>query len=300
MLDDILLGKLNSLLGQGSRTSKGNWAFFCPKCNHYKKKLEINLDYESPYFQNYSCWVCPFKGKNINTLFKKLNSDIRVKGPKKYSSTKAEDQLSVSLPKEFIQVPLIKGKNIVANKALIFLKKRGLSEIDILRYNIGYCSSGEYNNRIIIPSYDSNLNLNFFITRSFEFDNYKNPPISKDVILFESFINWSLPVILCEGPFDAISIKRNSIPLAGKIIQDTLMKRLMSKEVKDIYIALDNDAIKQSLSFCEQLMKEGKEVYFVPLDKKDPSEMGFKDFTKTIQTIQPMTFLKLMSYRLKV
>ena len=41
-----------------------------------------------------------------------------------------------------------------------------------------------YDNRIIIPSYDSDGKLNYFVGR--DIDNsklkYKNPPVSKDVI----------------------------------------------------------------------------------------------------------------------
>ena len=37
--------------------------------------------------------------------------------------------------------------------------ERGLSFDDIIRYNLGYCLSGTYQNRIIIPSYDSDGQL---------------------------------------------------------------------------------------------------------------------------------------------
>ena len=38
---------------------------------------------------------------------------------------------------------------------------------DILKHNIGYCDEGKYSNRIIIPSYDSDGQLNFFVGRDF-------------------------------------------------------------------------------------------------------------------------------------
>ncbi len=86
--------------------------------------------------------------------------------------------------------------------------------------------------------------------------------------------------------FDAIAIKRNVIPLLGKTIQSSLMKKIINSAVEKIYIALDKDAIKQSLNFCEKLMNEGKEVYLVDLADKDPSEMGFVKFTNLIQPWQ--------------
>ena len=95
-----------------------------------------------------------------------------------------------------------------------------------------------------------------------------------------------------------LAIKRNVIPLLGKNIQDKLKKKLVTSQVQKIYIALDKDAIKQALSFCEELLNEGKEVYLVELQDKDPSEMGFENFTKLIQTTQPLTFSNLFEKKL--
>jgi 16S rRNA G527 N7-methylase RsmG len=76
------------------------------------------------------------------------------------------------------------------------------------------------------------------------------------------------------------------------------MKRLVESKVQKIYIALDSDAIKQALGFCEQLLDIGKEIYLVELKDKDPSEMGFKNFTKLIQITSPLTQYKLMEKKL--
>ena len=70
--------------------------------------------------------------------------------------------------------------------------------------------------------------------------------------------------------------------------------------VNKIYIALDRDAIKQALNFCEKLMAEGKEVYLVDLQDKDPSEMGFENFTKLIQQTVPLTYYNLMEQKLSI
>ena len=106
--------------------------------------------------------------------------------------------------------------------------------------------------------------------------------------------------LLCEGLFDAMAIKRNAIPLLGKNIQSSLMKKIVTSVVDKIYIALDRDAIKQALKFCERLMAEGKEVYLVDLQDKDPSEMGFENFTKLIQNTVPLTYYDLMEQKLAI
>jgi hypothetical protein len=76
------------------------------------------------------------------------------------------------------------------------------------------------------------------------------------------------------------------------------MKKLVKSSVDKIYIALDRDAQKQALNFCEKLMSEGKEVYLVDMQDKDPSEMGFENFTKLIQDTYPLTFSSLLGKKL--
>jgi len=204
------------------------------------------------------------------------------------------------LPKEY--TPFIdKPTSLMARHALAYLKNRGVTIEDMIKYHMGYCESGEYRNMVIIPSYNSNGNLNYFTARSFEKDpyrKYKNPSVSRDIVPFEMFINWNSPLVLCEGPFDAIAIKRNAIPLLGKNIQTNLMKKIVSSKVEKIYIALDSDALKASLRFCETFMNEGKEVHLLEMDDKDPSDLGFKRFTKLIQKSTPLTLSGLLARKL--
>ncbi|NQX84287.1 MAG: hypothetical protein HRS57_03760, partial [Mycoplasmataceae bacterium] len=125
------------------------------------------------------------------------------------------------------------GNNFIKKHALDYLQKRNVTEQDILKYNIGYCDSGMYSNRIIIPSYDVDGKLNFFVGRDFYNSKmkYRNSPTTKDIIGFDLFINWDEPIVLCEGVFDAIAIKRNAIPLFGKTILSILMKKIYDNKV---------------------------------------------------------------------
>ena len=69
--------------------------------------------------------------------------------------------------------------------------------------------------------------------------------------------------------------------------------------MQKIYIALDKDAQKDAVKFCEYLMDEGKEVYLVDLEEKDPSEMGFNSITNLIQTTLPLNQYDLMAKKLQ-
>jgi hypothetical protein len=156
---------------------------------------------------------------------------------------------------------------------------------------------------IVIPSYSSEGKLNYFVARNFDPNSpvkYRNPSVNKNIVPFELFVNWSSPLVLCEGPFDALAIKRNAIPLLGKHLQDNLMKKIVTSTVKQIYSALDKDAMKDALRFAELLLNEGKEVYLVDLDEKDPSEMGFDNFTNLIQNTYPLTTYDLMAKKIEL
>lgn len=308
MVNELLVNLVNNVLGSGKRTARGNQAYSCPFCNHHKPKLEVNFTENKQGNNPWQCWVCGKKGRTIRSLFKQVKVDAThfqelkklVKNVSDdYSSTTTVE--SLTLPKEFKNI--IGNNDLVARHAYSYLRKRNVTKYDILKYNIGYCENGLYANMIIIPSYDCDGKLNYFTARSFEKDpyiKYRNPDASRDIVPFELFINWELPIILCEGPFDAMAIKRNVIPLLGKNIQPNLMKKLVESKVQKIYIALDNDAIKQALGFCEKLLDIGKEVYLVELLGKDPSELGFENFTKLIQNVSPLTQYKLMEKKLSI
>ena len=166
---------------------------------------------------------------------------------------------------------------------------------------MGFCSSGGYSNRIIIQSYDADGKLNYFLARDI-FPNskfkYKNPPMSKDTVAFELFINWNEPIILCEGAFDAIAIRNNVIPLLGKFPSKTLIKRLVEKKVKTIYVALDNDAKKDAIKLSKFLMDYGISTYLLEMNDKDPSELGFTKFWDIVKNTKQSKFSDIIRGRL--
>jgi hypothetical protein len=100
--------------------------------------------------------------------------------------------------------------------------------------------------------------------------------------------------------FDAITIKRNVIPLLGKVLHNKLMEKLVKSSVDRIYIALDNDAKKDALKHAEKLMSYGKEVYMVELEGKDANEIGFEAFLNTLEHTEPLTLQSLLKKKLQL
>ena len=306
MVNHLLVNIVNSVLGAGKSTARGNQAYHCPFCHHSKPKLEVNFTdgQKNPWH----CWVCNKKGTNLVTLLTQANApDDKIAEVKKHVSYKdyrdnTKKVEAINLPQEFKPLLELTKSDIKGRQALAYLKKRGVSKADIMRYNIGYCDGGVYDYMIVIPSYSHEGSLNYFVARNYNPHSpvkYKNPPMSKDTVPFELFINWSSPLVLVEGMFDALAVKRNAIPLLGKHIQRELMKKIVTSQVQKIYIALDKDAQQDAVKFCEQLMNEGKEVYLVDLEEKDPSEMGYKAITNLIQKTTPLDQYGLMAKKLQ-
>ena len=299
-----VISLIESVLGKGKINSNDNVAFHCPFCHHNKKKLEVNI-----VTQYWHCWVCNAAGRKIAILFRKLNVQrekiaklINLLDDVEYKPTKTTTDTPVlNLPANFRPLWELDKLSPQYRNAVYYLKKRNISIHDILRYRIGYCRKGPYSGKIIIPSYDANGSLNYFVARAYyEEDKFKhkNPPASKDIVGFELHINWNMPIILVEGAFDAIAIKRNAIPLFGKTISNTLKKRIVEKGVKEIYICLDKDARKQAIETAAYFMANGINVYFVDLESKDPSEMGFESITNVLKNTEILTQEKLMEQRI--
>lgn len=308
MTNHLLVSLVDSVMGTGKPTSGDNYSYTCPFCNHHKPKLEINFRENSEGVNHWHCWVCNKKGKKLISLFKAVSApDYKIQELKNYVKVSYQEERRavvdvLALPKEYTPLYNADTKEVKVRQALRYLKERNITSIDIKRYNLGYCGTGTYADMIIIPSYDENGSLNYFVGRNFGPTDikYKNPKTSKNIVGFDLLVNWNSPIILCEGAFDAIAIKRNAIPLLGKTLSEKLMKKIVSASVKQVYIALDNDALKQALEYCQTLLEHGKEVFLVDLQQKDPSEMGFEEFTRLLHTSTPLTFRRLLEKKLEL
>ena len=301
----FLLGSIENILGKSHKRARDNYAFHCPFCNHRKPKLEINMATNEEGKNFWECWVCQTRGQSIRSLLRQLKTPREqaaeiLKYLPKGSYIEYKGLSIVELPKEYQSLYSASTTSVVANLVKKYLYERGLTDNDFIKYGIGYTTTGEYGGRVIIPSYSESGSLNFFVARSYDgnYFKYKNPEVSKDIIFFENLINWNQPIILCEGVFDAMAIKRNAIPILGKSISDSLYKKIITNNVKDIYVSLDTDARDQALQIAEKFLNQGKRVFLVDLPDKDPSEMGFKAFTEHIQNAEELDLSGIMMHKL--
>ena len=299
-----IVNLLNRVLNsKGIKLKKLNeYMYWSPFVSHHKPKLQINIQ-----SGKWHCWVSNVGGRNLFQLFSKVGASkqhfdeliVLVDDIPYYKQNKDSKEEIVRLPKEFKSL-CNGGDSIVKRHALNYLYKREIDDSGILKYNIGYCDEGLYSNRIIIPSYDADGKLNFFVGRDFYSSKmkYRNSSTTKDIIGFDLFINWDEPIILCEGVFDAMAFKRNAIPLFGKTVMSTLQKKIIESRVKVIYLALDNDAIKDTIKISSYFINNGIDVRMMKFEEKDPSETGFENLLYLINRTRKTKFSHLMRLKL--
>ena len=288
--------------------------FECPICNRNDgiKKLEICIEGAKIGYSH--CWRCSLASRSFGGLLRKINAPQylrdklfnlsgEIKKYKKGEFPKKTDNIQLELPTEFR--PLYKSYNSPEYKnAIYYLKTRNVFIDDIIRYNIGYCEDGSYQNHIIIPSYDKDNKLNFFIGRKYyNVDGdipHKKPNVPMgNIIGFENLINWNYKYInLVEGCFDAFSVRNNAIPLFGKYVLQKLQLKLIEYKIKRVNIILDNDALQDAVKNCQTLMKNGVNVHLVRLNGKDPSKIGFKAVHDLIKNSFPFNWEQLTMYKL--
>lgn len=284
---------LSAALGEYRRSGE-ELLFFCPFCQHHKRKLSVNLK-----SNNYKCWVCDERGKNVRRILKsrlsqsqlyewdKLNNvvDLTQLNEDIFAEIKEFVEETVNLPDEFVSLA---NKNLPLSSKipLKYLYDRGFTKEDIIMWKVGYCGSGEYEGRILVPSFNLDGNVNYFVARSFgnSFPKYMNPKVSKDIVFNELYIDWDKDVVLVEGVFDAMKAT-NAIPLLGSTLNEksNLFKRLIYYE-PNVYIALDPDAEKKAFHLIENLIQYDINLYKIDISGfGDVGEMTKEQFIKAKQ-----------------
>ena len=153
MKENLLKQLLESVLGRSKSARGGEEAVFtCPSCNHHKKKLTLNLS-----TQKFQCWVCGYKGHRAYKLLKQVSAS-----PKAYEILKDIDSqytfkksTKQQIPTESLRfpqgvTPIMSSSAILSKHALHYLNQRGVTQQDIVKYNLHYCEQGPLKNKHIL------------------------------------------------------------------------------------------------------------------------------------------------------
>jgi len=278
----IILSIFKRVLGEpkSEKENTTQFEFNCikPKCRHDHDKFNLNFNSDKNIFH---CWKCNYSGgvhkfaEDYGTEFEKQQVENLIP---RDSYVKPEINLFDNIPTEEVICKLPFGfkpfswsvQSIFRQQALDYLFSRGISKEVIQKYNLGYVEEGYFKDRIIIPSYNTNNNLNYFVGRVIDNSikpNYQIPNVKKvpknNIIFNENNVNFDLPVYLVEGVFDMFPLY-NVVPMLGKIPSIALLRKLIKHKSK-VIICLDEDAFSDSIDLYKQLESYGLDVYFVEI-----------------------------------
>ena len=187
--NEALVELLEEILGEHGLhyPNRGQISFNCPVCDDDRNKhnLEVN------YIDNvYKCWSCGDSEGTHGPLGKLIeihgNSKIKraylLLKPEEQTKTTENEKIILKLPREYKKFSDSNPRFIPHREALNYLHSRGITDEMIEKFQIGFASDGDYSTCVIIPSYDKDNHLNYFVARSWVKGRvkYKNPPVAKD------------------------------------------------------------------------------------------------------------------------
>jgi DNA primase len=260
--NEALVELLEDVLGDHGLhyPNRGQISFNCPVCDDDRNKHNLEVNYVDNV---YKCWSCGDSEGTHGPLGKLFDKYGNKKQKKLYQVLKPETVVKREKPKKQLKLPegftLFKDSSPVypvRRAAINYLHNRGITDLMIEKYRIGFCDKGDHAGRIVIPSYDSKGELNYYIARSWNpmsRAKYKNPEAEKDKIIFwENLIDWNKDIYLVEGAFDGLFVE-NSIPMLGKHMSELLFNTIYKKAKGNVIICLDADAWQNAVNLYHEL-----------------------------------------------
>lgn len=296
---------LQSAFGRGAVDTSGkNIALRCPKCNDSrkeKKKLVVQL--ETGWF---NCWVCGLSGKNVAFLFRKhakkyVSQCLDIFDCGRAEKPEKDDLVSnLNFPDDARLV--VGSKDPDARAVVNYLRARGMTTIDMYRWRVCFSNTFPLIRKAIFPSHDTSGEINYYVSRSIDNSVYKytNAKVPKSEIVFnEMDIDWSQPVILVEGVFDAVKCPDNTVPVLGSSVsKKSKLYKMLSKNRSTVIVAFDNDAELKAHKVCRSLVQAGCNVYKATVRDGDLGSKSKEDVIKTLQNTERWTGDSMLSHKI--
>jgi DNA primase len=262
----------------------------CPWCHVSNKQFAVN--YTSG---QYNCFreKCGQRGRNIKYLIAHVEGitakevenkyDLQKTGNEtiEFASAKFKQSIktdidSLKLPDQYTKFTF-NDKNAFEKRFLTYLTNRGISKDTIEKFELGYCFTGKYEDRIIVPI--NTLDFKGFTGRSIldvSEEKYKNEHgewKQKALVGYNEFIalNNIDYVIVCEGPFDCLKLYTygfNCVALQGKDAHQQQINILCSLPKNTKIIIMLDPEVKNSVidNICSRIYLKHPEVFVAKLE----------------------------------
>ncbi len=307
---------IENVFGSGklARNAK-NFDVKCPICDpkdQTKKKLAIHVEDGKVH-----CWVCGYRAHTLIPLIKKFSShdvlseyvekfmpDISAHERKRQLSS-PEEQKVVELPKDFKLLVFASQFDPDVNAVRRYIYDRNISTRDLWYFKIGVSNESRWHRRVIVPSFDKDGQLNYFVARAIDKRNkpkYDNPDFDKLPIIFNEInIDWKQQVVICEGVFDAFKCGDNTVPLLGSDLNEqSLLFNMILAHNTPVALALDSDMWEtKTLKIAKKLSEYNIHVNIVDTRKcADPGSATKEQVKELLRTAKEFSWISSFYTRL--
>lgn len=307
----------------GIKASTNGWYVFdCAICGKHQKAA-VNFDYRFV-----KCWSCNYR-ESILTFVRETEALEYKQAVDRINSFKdsgmvfsdptenpyrrvglggrSRTQVTLNLPDTY--KPILTGETMMAERARKYLLGRGFDLEYLDECGVGYCDERsqpqDYFGHIIIP-FLRRGRLYYYLGRDIigmSPAKYKNPSVEEtgvgkaEILFNEDILHFRKPVYICEGVFDALTLK-DAVAVMGKTLSEHQKSKLISaKYVPEYIVCLDSGCTKESLDIALELC-DHKPVKVLQLPLGDPNEMGIEYVRKLAAETPVSTFADLIEQRL--
>ena len=301
---------LRSIVHIVKETRSGQLIGTCPFC---QKSLHFYIDKKTQLFECKKCWTAG----NVYKLLKHLDKtyligDKSVEYQDKIDSIRKqiEDTINKENDVELEELPERKmpvGFKICKNNE--YLKGRGISNYDCEKYHIGETKlSFKFRDYILIPIYDGGV-VRGFLGRygakqvpenKLRYNNSLNTEFAELLFGYDEIVKGETEtIIITEGVFDKISVDQKlelwedssvkCVTTFGKKISDVQIKKLLLKNITNIIISWDYDALKEIKEYGMRLLKYFNVFVAISTKEKDLGDCTKKEVIDVYQNIKQIT-----------
>ncbi len=278
----------------------------CPSCGA-KDKYGVNLSQNRT-----NCFSCTYNGKPIEAIAMRENlqgtSEV-LKFIKGFEGIEYVDppqellhQKTAKMP-EFYR-PILLGRSQVSKCARNTLEKRGFNITELAMKGVGYCTSGPYEGRIILPFYEGGTLVYFNARAIFEGDiKFKNPSaeefgVGKSLLIYNIDALAIYPkVYLVESVTNALTMGDRGIAIGGKVLSNYQLSKLLNSPIEGVVIGLDDDAWDYAIGIALQLVMYKKVKLLKMPYKKDINDLGKKKIKKMEKKLKWLSYGDILKIR---
>lgn len=191
----------------------------------------------------------------------------------------------VGLPDEF---RLLEGDDTpTAGQSRAYALSRGVTEELIARYGIGYCDSGEFRQRLVVPVRDD-TEVAYFVARDITGRaalkvRYPTGAAKNEHLFNLDNVRGRHDVVVVEGVFDALMLPEMAVATCGKTMSDAQAALLLRAGVRRLLFAYDADAVQSSKAMAERFSLSFDTTVLALPAGEDPSSLGHESMLELLE-----------------